>query len=56
LLTHVCKRETLQQEYEMDKKNDGAPRIDGVTLEAIEESGRESFLERIGAEIITGTY
>jgi len=46
LYTHVCKRETLQEAYEMAKKNDGAPGMDGVTFEAIEESGVESFLER----------
>src|SRR6516225_3067529 len=56
LYTHVCKRETLQEAYEMAKKNDGAPGRDGVTFEAIEESGKDSFLERIRAELITGTY
>jgi RNA-directed DNA polymerase len=40
----------------MAKKNDGAPGIDGVTFEAIEESGMDSFLERIREELITGTY
>src|ERR1700747_1583269 len=56
LYAHVCKRETLQEAYEMAKKNDGAPGIDGVTFEAIEESGKDSFLERIREEQITGTY
>ena len=56
LYAHVCKRETLQEAYEMAKKNDGAPGIDGVTFEAIEESGKDSFLERIREELITGTY
>ena len=56
LYPHVCKRETLQEAYEMAKKNDGAPGIDGVTFEAIEESGKDSFLERIREELITGTY
>jgi RNA-directed DNA polymerase len=56
LYTHVCKMETLQEAYEMAKKNDGAPGMDGVTFEVIEESGRESFLERIREELITGTY
>jgi len=41
LYTHFCKRETLQEAYGMAKKNNGAPGIDGVTFEAIEESGRE---------------
>src|SRR5215467_14284978 len=56
LFAHVCKRETLQEAYEMAKKNDGAPGIDGVTFEAIEENGRESFIERIRGELIAGTY
>src|SRR6516164_2618922 len=56
LYTHVCKRETLQEAYEMAKKNDGAPGIDGVTFEVIEEGGKGSFLERIREELITGTY
>src|SRR6516164_9225718 len=56
LYTHVCKKETLQEAYEMAKKNDGAPGIDGVTFEAIEESGKDSFLERIRGELITGRY
>src|SRR5260370_21263123 len=30
LYVHVCKMETLRAAYEMAKKNDGAPGIDGV--------------------------
>src|SRR5262252_1651530 len=56
LYTHVCKRETLQEAYEMAKKNDGAPGSDGVTFEAIEESGVGSFLAQIREELITSTY
>jgi RNA-directed DNA polymerase len=56
LYAHVCKKETLQEAYEMAKKNDGARGIDGVTFEAVEESGKDSFLERIREELITGTY
>ncbi len=40
----------------MAKKNNGAPGIDGVTFEAIEEGGAESFLEQIRDELITNTY
>src|SRR5260370_22811126 len=47
LYVHVCKMETLQEAYRMAKNNDGAPGVDGVTFEAIEESGRESFLKHM---------
>src|SRR5437588_3347480 len=56
LYVHVCKMETLQEAYEMTKKNDGAPGIDGVTFEVIEESGAESFLRQIRDELITNAY
>ena len=56
LYVHVCKRETLQEAYEMAKSNDGAPGIDGVTFAAIEESGVESFLKQIQDELVNHTY
>jgi RNA-directed DNA polymerase len=48
--------ETLREAYRMAKSNDGAPGIDGVTFEAIEESGAESFLVQIRDELVTNTY
>src|ERR1700737_4609957 len=56
LYVHVCKMETLQEAYKMAKKNNGAPGIDGVTFEAIEESGAESFLKQIQNELVKQTY
>jgi len=56
LYVHVCKKETLQEAYEMAKSNDGAPGIDGVTFEAIEESGVESFLRQIRDGLVNHTY
>ena len=56
LYVHVCKMETLQEAYQMAKSNDGAPGIDGVTFDAIEESGAESFLRQIRDELVTNTY
>jgi len=56
LYVHVCKMETLREAYQMAKSNDGAPGIDGVTFEAIEESGAESFLRQIREELVTNTY
>jgi RNA-directed DNA polymerase len=40
----------------MAKENDGAPGIDRVTFEAIEESGVASFLEQIRDELVSNTY
>jgi RNA-directed DNA polymerase len=56
LYVHVCKMETLQEAYWMAKSNDGAPGIDGVTFEAIEESGRERFLKQMQGELVQHTY
>jgi RNA-directed DNA polymerase len=56
LYVHVCKRETLQEAYQMAKSNDGAPGVDGVTFEVIEESGVESFLRQIQNELVNHTY
>src|SRR6266496_2133294 len=56
LYVHVCKQETLREAYRMAKSNNGAPGIDGVTFEAIEESGVESFLKQIQDELDQNTY
>src|SRR5260370_27639306 len=56
LYVHVCKMETLREAYLMAEKNDGAPGLDGVTFEAIEESGVESFLQQIRDELVSNTY
>ena len=56
LYVHVCKMETLQEAYQMAKSNNGAPGIDGVTFEAIEESGVEGFLKQIQDELVHNTY
>src|SRR5216683_1757577 len=56
LYVHICKVETLREAYRMAEKNDGAPGIDGVTFEAIEESGVESFLQQIRDELVSNTY
>jgi hypothetical protein len=51
LYIHVCKMETLHEAYRVAKSNNGAPGIDGVTFEAMEESGEESFLRQIRDEL-----
>jgi RNA-directed DNA polymerase len=56
LYVHITKKETVQAAYKMAKENDGAPGIDGVTFQDIEEGGVEKFLDGICAELVTRTY
>jgi len=56
LYVHVCKIETLEEAHRLAKENNGAPGIDGITFEDIEQSGVEEFLRNIQEELITGTY
>src|ERR1700736_1624503 len=56
LYVHVCKMETLRQAYALAKENDGAPGVDGVTFEAIEEQGGETVLEQIRGEPVGRPY
>ena len=56
LYVHVCKMETLREAYEMAKRNDGAPGIDGVTFEAIEVQGVEALLGQLRDELHGRTY
>ena len=56
LYVHVCKMETLHEAYLLAKKNNGAPGIDGVTFEAIEQSGVEAYLLQIRDELAAHEY
>jgi RNA-directed DNA polymerase len=56
LYVHVCKLETLLEAYAVAKANDGAPGSDGVTFEAIEAKGVESFLTQLRDELVSGSY
>src|SRR3954465_4725798 len=56
LYVHICKLDTLREAYVLAKKNNGAPGIDGVTFEAIEASGVESFLEQLRDELAAHRY
>jgi RNA-directed DNA polymerase len=56
LYVHVCKVETLRAAYDVAKENNGAPGIDGVTFEAIEDTGVEAFLAELRDALVTRTY
>jgi RNA-directed DNA polymerase len=56
LYVHVVKLETLKAAYDLAKRNNGAPGIDGVTFDAIEVGGLEAFLVDMRNELIARTY
>jgi RNA-directed DNA polymerase len=56
LYVHVAKLETLRAAYEIAKKHNGAPGIDGVTFAAIEAGGVEGWLVQLRDELVTRTY
>ena len=56
LYVHVAKLETLRAAYDLAKRNNGAPGIDGVTFAAVEAGGVEVFLGRLRDELVTRTY
>jgi RNA-directed DNA polymerase len=56
LYVHVSKLETLRAAYAVAKQDDGAPGIDGVTFEAIEEAGVDGFLAQLRDELVSRTY
>ena len=56
LYVHLCKEETLKEAYRRARQNNGAPGIDGMTFEMIEEAGAEPFLTHIQEELLSETY
>jgi RNA-directed DNA polymerase len=56
LYVHLCKEETLKEAYRRARQNNGAPGIDGITFEMIEEAGIEPFLTHIQEELLSETY
>src|SRR5213594_2045355 len=56
LYVHVAKPETLRAAYDLAKRNNGAPGIDGVTFEAIEAAGVDAFLAQLRDELAARTY
>ncbi|MDP9145139.1 MAG: reverse transcriptase domain-containing protein, partial [Actinomycetota bacterium] len=56
LYVHVGKLETLRTGYDLAKRNNGAPGIDGVTFEAIEAAGVDAFLAHLRDELVARPY
>jgi RNA-directed DNA polymerase len=56
LYDKVYRKDIIAHVYHLVKANKGAPGIDGITFEAIEEEGAQRYLETIAEELRTNTY
>lgn len=56
MYVHLCKQSTLEEAYQVVRKNNGAPGIDGMTFGDIINTGVDSFLNGIQQELINCTY
>ena len=56
LYVHICKLDTLQEAYKLVRRNKGAPGIDGVTFESIEEGELDCYLGDIQQELLDENY
>jgi len=56
IFVHIAKIETLQEAYNMAKRNRGAPGIDGVSFADIESAGVNEFLVALQEELLSGRY
>jgi group II intron reverse transcriptase/maturase len=52
----VTRDDVISQAWEEVRRNRGAPGVDGVTIEMVEEQGVEPFLQELQAQLRNGTY
>src|SRR5215471_6469848 len=56
LYDKVCSEDILLHAYKLARANAGAPGVDGVTFEQIEEQGLEAWLAGLREELVSKTY
>jgi RNA-directed DNA polymerase len=56
LYGHIHRSDVLEAAWQEVRANKGAPGVDGMTIEAVEERGIEVFLEEIRTALRTHTY
>src|SRR5262249_35140199 len=56
LYDKICREDILRHAYGLARANAGAPGVDGVTFEQIEEQGLEGWLAGLREELVSKTY
>ena len=56
LFDKVARSDVMWRAWNDVRANKGAPGVDGVSIDAVEESGVQEFLEELAAELRTGRY
>jgi RNA-directed DNA polymerase len=56
LYDKICRADILEHAYKLARANGGAPGVDGVTFEQIEEAGVEAWLAGLREDLVAKTY
>jgi group II intron reverse transcriptase/maturase len=56
LFDKVARSDVMWRAWEDVRANKGAPGVDGITIEAVEEAGVQAFLEELAAGLRAGRY
>jgi RNA-directed DNA polymerase len=56
LYDKICREDILLHAYKLARANAGAPGVDGVSFEQIEEGGLEAWLAGLREELVSKTY
>src|SRR5262245_62652769 len=56
LYDKICREDILRHAYGLARANAGAPGVDGMSFEQIEERGLEGWLAGLRGELVSKTY